>query len=219
MFFLKIFSDKDKELELLDDNYVSHSWLFHWVNQKRQLGGWWRNDRRWTIEFARQLFLPCVTLMWVQATVVRLLYAKFWRKQQLHEAASTFVRCWTSWTKWTLTLPKTVRLLVNCTKSILKGLQSAGNSGEFYTRAITSFITEMINPSTGKNIRSFLWNRRLFDYCHRTFNKPTALKNQSIAKIYCWEYKPLPHLLATTNLILHWSAPNNVSRFIRPTLK
>jgi type I restriction enzyme M protein len=25
MFFLKIFSDKDKELELLDDNYVSHS--------------------------------------------------------------------------------------------------------------------------------------------------------------------------------------------------
>ena len=42
-------------------------------------------------------------------------------------------------------------LLGNCTKPF-KGLQSAGKSGEFYTpRAITSFITKMINPQLGEN--------------------------------------------------------------------
>jgi hypothetical protein len=111
MFFPKIFSDKDnKEPSYLDDNYVSHSWLFHWVNQKRQLRVVYEMTGDEPLSLHDNCFLPCVTLMWAQATVARLLYAKFWRKQQLHEAASTFVRCWTSWTKWTLTLPKTVRL-------------------------------------------------------------------------------------------------------------
>ena len=35
-------------------------------------------------------------------------------------------------------------------EGILKDLQSAGKSGEFYTpRAITNFITDMISPETG----------------------------------------------------------------------
>ena len=42
MLFLKIFSDKDKELELLDDNYTSPiPDLFHWVKAK---GNWAGDD-------------------------------------------------------------------------------------------------------------------------------------------------------------------------------
>jgi type I restriction enzyme M protein len=38
-------------------------------------------------------------------------------------------------------------------ETILKDLQSAGKSGEFYTpRAITQFITDIINPKLGENI-------------------------------------------------------------------
>ena len=45
-------------------------------------------------------------------------------------------------------------------KTILKELQSAGNSGEFYTpRAITQFITQMIDPKLNEiTFRSCLWN-------------------------------------------------------------
>ncbi len=36
-------------------------------------------------------------------------------------------------------------------EKILKDIQSAGNSGEFYTpRAATDFIAEMLNPQLGK---------------------------------------------------------------------
>ncbi len=93
-------------------------------------------------------------------------------------------------------------------ETILKELQSAGKSGEFYTpRAITEFICEMINPQLGEKI---------LDPSCGTGGYLTAaiehLKNQansveereSIAKnCIGWEYKPLPYLLATTNLILH----------------
>jgi type I restriction enzyme M protein len=38
-------------------------------------------------------------------------------------------------------------------ETILKELQSAGKSGEFYTpRAITQFITEIINPQLGEKV-------------------------------------------------------------------
>ena len=38
-------------------------------------------------------------------------------------------------------------------ETILKGLQSAGNAGEYYTtRAVTQFIVEMVNPKLGEKV-------------------------------------------------------------------
>jgi type I restriction enzyme M protein len=93
-------------------------------------------------------------------------------------------------------------------ETILKGLQSAGNSGEFYTpRAITSFITEMINPQLGEKILDpscgtggYLTST--IEHLKKQAN--SVEERQSIAdNVIGWEYKPLPYLLATTNLILH----------------
>lgn len=63
MLFLKIFSDKDKELELLDDSYTSpipdH---FHWVKEK---GNWAGDDEGmtgmncWSL-WTDNYFLRCV---------------------------------------------------------------------------------------------------------------------------------------------------------------
>jgi type I restriction enzyme M protein len=93
-------------------------------------------------------------------------------------------------------------------ESILKDLQSAGKSGEFYTpRAITSFITDMVNPILGERI--------LDPSCgtggyltsaieHLKLQANNVEERQGIqSDIMGWEYKPLPYLLATTNLILH----------------
>ena len=41
-------------------------------------------------------------------------------------------------------------------ETILKELQSAGSSGEFYTpRAVTDFMAKMINPQIGEQVADF----------------------------------------------------------------
>ena len=60
--FLKIFSDKDKELELLDDNYTSPiPDEFHWVKEK---GNWAGDDEGMTgdelLEFVDRKLFPAL---------------------------------------------------------------------------------------------------------------------------------------------------------------
>jgi len=93
-------------------------------------------------------------------------------------------------------------------ESILKDLQSAGKSGEFYTpRAITSFITEMINPKLGEKILDPSCGTAGYLTSaieHLKSQANSVEERQSIQEnVVGWEYKPLPYLLATTNLILH----------------
>ncbi len=93
-------------------------------------------------------------------------------------------------------------------ESILKDLQSAGKSGEFYTpRAITQFITDVINPKLGERIldpacgtAGYLTSA--IEHL-RSFANSVQERQQIQENIIGWEYKPLPYLLATTNLILH----------------
>lgn len=92
-------------------------------------------------------------------------------------------------------------------ESILKELQSAGSSGEFYTpRAVTQFMVEMVNPQIEESILDPACGTGGFLTCsldHLSFQKGfdrASLKIQE--SIIGVEKKPLPHLLCTTNLIL-----------------
>lgn len=93
-------------------------------------------------------------------------------------------------------------------ENILKDLQSAGNSGEFYTpRPVTKFIIDMLNPKLGEKVADFACGTGGFLTCaiehmktQQTTVEDIKLLGESIIGI---EKKPLPHLLATTNLILH----------------
>ena len=93
-------------------------------------------------------------------------------------------------------------------ETILKDLQSAGKSGEFYTpRAITQFITDMINPKLGEKILDPScgtggYLTAAIEHLKEQANSIEDRKNIQ-ESIIGWEYKPLPFLLATTNLILH----------------
>ena len=93
-------------------------------------------------------------------------------------------------------------------ETILKELQSAGKSGEFYTpRAITQFITEIINPQLGEKVLDPACGTGGYLTCaieHLKKQAKNIEERKSIEEnIEGWEYKPLPYLLATTNLILH----------------
>lgn len=94
-------------------------------------------------------------------------------------------------------------------EQILKDLQSAGNAGEFYTpRAVTRFIVQMIDPQLGEAIFDPACGTGGFLACsfdHVEQNYVTTAEDQQTLQrqIHGVEKKQLPHLLCTTNMLLH----------------
>ncbi|RLV60020.1 SAM-dependent DNA methyltransferase [Parashewanella curva] len=93
-------------------------------------------------------------------------------------------------------------------EQILRDLQSAGNAGEFYTpRAVTRFMVNRINPKLGENIMDPACGTGGFLACSmdhlkeqvKTTDDHKVLQQQ----IHGVEKKQLPHLLCTTNMLLH----------------
>ena len=95
-------------------------------------------------------------------------------------------------------------------EQILNDLQSAGNAGEYYTpRAVTTFMTERIDPKPGEIILDPACGTGGFLTCcarahaeRTTSRRPTdeELMQSSLRAV---EKKPLPHMLCTTNMLLH----------------
>lgn len=93
-------------------------------------------------------------------------------------------------------------------ETILKELQSAGSSGEFYTpRAVTDFMAHVINPQIGEIMADFAcgtggfivsWLKELKKLVNTTYDE--ELYSNSI---YGIEKKQFPYMLCVTNLLLH----------------
>ncbi|MGV2392967.1 UNVERIFIED_CONTAM: class I SAM-dependent DNA methyltransferase [Campylobacter lari] len=94
-------------------------------------------------------------------------------------------------------------------ETMLKELQSAGNSGEFYTpRAVTDFMVEMIDPKVTDKIADLACGTGGFltstiKYMERHNKIQTTSDRQFFENLFGIEKKPLPHLLCITNLLLH----------------
>ena len=93
-------------------------------------------------------------------------------------------------------------------ETILRSLQSAGNSGEFYTpRAVTDFMVQMIQPKLGESIADFACGTggfltsalKVLDKQVETVEDRTIYSNS----VYGIEKKALPFLLCATNMLLH----------------
>ncbi len=212
MLFLKIFSDKDKELELLDDNYTSPiPDLFHWVKAK---GNWAGDDEGMTgdelLEFVDRQLFPALRNIDVSTGNRRALIVRevFEGNNNCMKSGINIRKVLNKLNEMDFNVAKDRHAFGELYESILKGLQSAGKSGEFYTpRAITSFITEMINPQLGEKILDPACGTGGYLTCaieHLKLQANSVEESKSIGEnIIGWEYKPLPYLLATTNLILH----------------
>jgi type I restriction enzyme M protein len=93
-------------------------------------------------------------------------------------------------------------------ETILKSLQSAGNAGEFYTpRAVTDFMVKIIEPKLGESIADFACGTGGFltsalkelEEQVKTIEDREKYDNS----VYGVEKKPLPYLLAITNMLIH----------------
>ena len=93
-------------------------------------------------------------------------------------------------------------------ESILKELQSAGSSGEFYTpRAVTDFMAKMIQPKIGEKMADFAcgtggfitsWLKALAPQIRNTDDQMEYDNS-----IYGIEKKQFPYMLCITNMLLH----------------
>jgi type I restriction enzyme M protein len=92
---------------------------------------------------------------------------------------------------------------------LLKELQSAGNAGEYYTpRPLTRFVVEMVAPKLGEKVLDPACGTGGFLIDTLEYVRAREVKTQADEKklqnqIRGVELKPLPHLLAITNMILH----------------
>lgn len=92
---------------------------------------------------------------------------------------------------------------------LLKELQSAGNAGEYYTpRPLTRFVVEMVAPKLGESVLDPACGTGGFlidtlEYVRKREVKTQADEKKLQSQIRGVELKPLPHLLAITNMILH----------------
>lgn len=108
---------------------------------------------------------------------------------------------------------KTRQQLGDVYEKILNDLRSAGNAGEFYTpRAITQFMVHRVNPQLSKRevvldpacgTGGFL--TATINHLSQQLSKRSGSKDKEALEqsIRGYEKKQLPHLLCTTNLLLH----------------
>ena len=212
MLFLKIFSDKDKELEMMDDSYKSPiPDKYHWVKEK---GNWAGDDEGITgdelLEFVdRQLFTALRNLDVSTGNRRALIVREVFEGNNNYMKSGINIRkVLNKLNEIDFNVAKDRHAFGELYETILKELQSAGKSGEFYTpRAITQFITDILNPQLGEKMLDPACGTGGFMTAvieHQKKQANNVEERQSLAEnIAGWEYKPLPYLLATTNLILH----------------
>jgi type I restriction enzyme M protein len=209
MLFLKIMDDKDQEMEIMNDYYASPiPEKFQWRNWAADDEGLTGEDLLNFIDAPEGLFDTLRNLDVTgndRALMVR----------EVFEGNNNYMKSGINLRKVVNKLNEvdfnkaTERhLFGEIYETILKELQSAGDYGEFYTpRAVTQFMTDLINPKLGEVILDpacgtggFLTG--VVDHLKRQANSVEDYRDIQ-QKVTGWEWKPLPYVLATTNMILH----------------
>jgi len=208
MIFIKVFSDKEKELELMEDKYVSPlPSEYHWDE--------WAGDEEGItgdglLKFVDQRLFPDLKELDVSDGNKRALIIRevFEGNHNYMKSGINLRRVLNKLNGLDFNIAEERHLFGDIYEGILKELQSAGKSGEFYTpRAVTQLLTDMINPQLGEKISDPACGTGGFLTCTiehlKKQVKRGSQRKQLQENVKGWEYKPLPFLLATTNLILH----------------
>lgn len=210
LLFLKIFDDKEKEWEITIPNYKSPlPNRFKWSN-------WAANDEGDTgeelIDFVNNDLFPALKKLSNTAGVSphgKVIGSVF-------EDAYNYMKSGTLLRQVINAIQSDVdfnsssdrHLFNDIYEKILSDLQSAGNAGEYYTpRAVTQFMVDILNPQLGEKVfdpacgtGGFLVN--VIEHKKKQFKNPDDIAKLQ-DNIIGIEKKPLPHMLAMTNMMLH----------------
>ncbi|MFT4309098.1 MAG: N-6 DNA methylase [Candidatus Woesearchaeota archaeon] len=208
MIFLKVFDAKEEEWELEDDNYKSP------IPENLRWRSWATDDEGITgedlLEFINNVLFPKLKNLEAneddkKAILVRELFRDAYNYMK-HGALIRQVINKLNEVDFHTTADR--HTFNDIYEQILRDLQSAGNAGEYYTpRAVTQFIVDIIDPKLGELILDPACGTGGFlisslENLKKSVN--TVDEREKLEKcLRGIEKKPLPHLLATTNLILH----------------
>ena len=209
MIFLKVFDAKEEEWELIDDNYTPI------IPEGLRWRDWAANDEGITgdelLDFVNNKLFKELKEMKLdensnpKAFIVK---AVFEDSYNYMKSGTLMRQVINKLNEIDFTTQKDRHLFNDIYESILRDLQSAGNAGEYYTpRAVTQFMVDMINPQLGEKVLDFACGTGGFLVCALEHLKK-QVKNIEDEKtlqetILGIEKKPLPYMLAVTNLILH----------------
>ena len=218
MLFLKIYDDREEEQELLDEDYESPiPDEFRWRNWAADPEGMTGDDLADFINshlFPALQDLPAEGATKERALVVREVFKdafNFMKSGTLLRQVANKIQEAINFND-----SKTRHALGDIYEQILRDLQAAGNSGEFYTpRAVTQFAVDMVDPQLGEIVMDPACGTGGFLTCaieHLRRQVKTPKQEAKLRRsIYGVEKKQLPHLLCTTNMILHGiDVPTNV---------
>lgn len=217
MFFLKIFDDREKELEILHDNYKSP------LPRHLRWSNWAADDEGVTgealLDFVNNTLLPKLKSLTGGADKIAGLIRMTFEDANNYMKNGTLMRqVINKINSIDFNASDDRHMFGDIYEKILKDLQSAGNAGEFYTpRAVTQFVVERVNPRLSKRetILDPACGTGGFLTCAIEHLKQQARTAEDKAYIQgCFrgmEKKHLPHVLCMTNLLLHdIDVPSNV---------
>ena len=220
MLFLKIFDDREREWELRDQKYKSPiPSRFRWRN-------WAANPEGMTgeelVDFVNnEMFPKLKTLATTAGTDKRaIVVGSIFEDGYNYMKSGTLLRQVANRIQEDIDFNSSAQrhLLGDIYEKILKDLQSAGNAGEYYTpRAVTQFMVEMVNPQLDEIVLDPACGTGGFLACaieHKRGQVKTPEQERALqVSLRGVEKKPLPHLLATTNMLLHgMDDPSFISR-------
>lgn len=217
MLFLKIFADKEDEAEMVKDDYKSPLELkYRWQN-------WAKDDEGLTgdelIDFINNDLFPYLQELENDSDNKALIIKNIFQDTYNYMKSGTLLRqVINKINEIDFNSSEDRHLFNDIYEQLLQSLQSAGNSGEYYTpRAVTQFIVDMVDPQLGETILDPACGTGGFLACsieHLKKQTKTTEDGEILNKsIYGIEKKPLPHQLCTTNMILHGiDTPINIRR-------
>ena len=215
MFFLKIFDDREKELDLLRDDYASPlapelRWCT-WAADEEGITG----DA--LLDFVNNTLLPRLKNLVTGGDRVAVLIRSAFEDANNYMKNGTLMRQVINKINGIdFNASDDRHLFGDIYEKLLKDLQSAGNAGEFYTpRAVTQFIVEQVDPRLGESVLDPACGTGGFLVCAiEHLRKQAKTEADEFFLQHCFtgiEKKHLPHILCMTNLMLHGiDVPANV---------
>lgn len=208
MIFLKLFDDKDKEKELLNEKYKSP------IPKKLQWRNWAGDDEGMTgdelIKFVDTELFPGLKELKIAADdkLGFIIRSIFDGTNNYMKSGITFRQAINKLNEIDFNSSKEHHIFNAIYEDILQGLAAKKDTGEFYTpRAVTQFIVDMVNPKLGEKILDPACGTGGFLVCaiEHLKKKVKSIDDRNVLEetIRGSELKPLPFMLAVVNLITH----------------
>jgi type I restriction enzyme M protein len=207
MLFLKIYDDNESELEVLRDNYKSPlPSRMRWRNWAADPEGMTGDE---LTDFVNNHLFRNLKNMTTGGNRGGVLRAAFEDAYNYMKSGTLLRQVINKINEINFNSASDRNLFGDIYEQLLRDLQGAGNAGEYYTpRAVTQFMVDMVNPRLGEKILDPACGTGGFLICAIEHIRKADVKTPTDeevlqSSIHGVEKKPLPHLLCTTNMLLH----------------